>query len=291
MTAPNGPAHDEPRHAADHLAPIAHIRDASTRAVNAGKTRKLAPRAPLPSSATCMSRSVPMPAWQFWIDRGGTFTDIVARDPDGALTAHKRPQREPGALPRRRHCRHPRCPGPGRRRADPRRVDRLREDGHHRRHQRPAGAPRRAHAAGGQPRVCRRPAHRQPGPSTPVRPQHPSARPAARTRGGGRRAGRRERRGDRGAGRSRRGRRVQSGPRRRHRRLRHRADARLAAPGARDPPRRTRPRRRVRPGLRQPRRQPAAAPGAARATRPWSMPICRRSCAATSTRSNANSAA
>ena len=27
--------------------------------------------------------------WQFWIDRGGTFTDIVARRPDGALTTHK----------------------------------------------------------------------------------------------------------------------------------------------------------------------------------------------------------
>jgi len=27
--------------------------------------------------------------WQFWIDRGGTFTDIVARRPDGSLVAHK----------------------------------------------------------------------------------------------------------------------------------------------------------------------------------------------------------
>ncbi len=27
--------------------------------------------------------------WQFWIDRGGTFTDIVARRPDGVLLAHK----------------------------------------------------------------------------------------------------------------------------------------------------------------------------------------------------------
>jgi len=27
--------------------------------------------------------------WQFWIDRGGTFTDIVARTPDGALITHK----------------------------------------------------------------------------------------------------------------------------------------------------------------------------------------------------------
>jgi 5-oxoprolinase (ATP-hydrolysing) len=27
--------------------------------------------------------------WEFWIDRGGTFTDIVARRPDGTLIAHK----------------------------------------------------------------------------------------------------------------------------------------------------------------------------------------------------------
>ena len=27
--------------------------------------------------------------WQFWIDRGGTFTDIVARRPDGALATYK----------------------------------------------------------------------------------------------------------------------------------------------------------------------------------------------------------
>ncbi len=30
-----------------------------------------------------------MTGWQFFIDRGGTFTDIVARRPDGALVAHK----------------------------------------------------------------------------------------------------------------------------------------------------------------------------------------------------------
>ena len=35
--------------------------------------------APPPSSA----------GWQFWVDRGGTFTDIVARRPDGTLTTHK----------------------------------------------------------------------------------------------------------------------------------------------------------------------------------------------------------
>ena len=27
--------------------------------------------------------------WQFWIDRGGTFTDIVGKRPDGTLTTHK----------------------------------------------------------------------------------------------------------------------------------------------------------------------------------------------------------
>ncbi len=27
--------------------------------------------------------------WQFWIDRGGTFTDVVARRPDGTLSSHK----------------------------------------------------------------------------------------------------------------------------------------------------------------------------------------------------------
>ncbi|MFM8665097.1 MAG: hydantoinase/oxoprolinase family protein, partial [Betaproteobacteria bacterium] len=28
-------------------------------------------------------------SWEFWIDRGGTFTDIVARRPDGKLVTHK----------------------------------------------------------------------------------------------------------------------------------------------------------------------------------------------------------
>jgi 5-oxoprolinase (ATP-hydrolysing) len=27
--------------------------------------------------------------WEFWIDRGGTFTDVIGRRPDGALVAHK----------------------------------------------------------------------------------------------------------------------------------------------------------------------------------------------------------
>jgi 5-oxoprolinase (ATP-hydrolysing) len=34
--------------------------------------------------------------WQFWIDRGGTFTDIVARDPDGGLRTLKLLSENPG---------------------------------------------------------------------------------------------------------------------------------------------------------------------------------------------------
>ncbi len=37
-----------------------------------------------------------MTGWQFWIDRGGTFTDIVARAPDGALSTHKLLSENPG---------------------------------------------------------------------------------------------------------------------------------------------------------------------------------------------------
>src|ERR671934_1637000 len=28
-------------------------------------------------------------SWEFWIDRGGTFTDVIGRRPDGTLVAHK----------------------------------------------------------------------------------------------------------------------------------------------------------------------------------------------------------
>ena len=35
------------------------------------------------------AQSGPRQGWQFWIDRGGTFTDVVARHPDGGLLTHK----------------------------------------------------------------------------------------------------------------------------------------------------------------------------------------------------------
>ena len=37
-----------------------------------------------------------MSGWQFWIDRGGTFTDIVAKAPDGAVSSHKLLSENPG---------------------------------------------------------------------------------------------------------------------------------------------------------------------------------------------------
>src|SRR5439155_7358418 len=53
-------------------------------------------RVPFPARASLEPRTtfpvmIPSPPgrWQFWIDRGGTFTDIVARRPDGTLATHK----------------------------------------------------------------------------------------------------------------------------------------------------------------------------------------------------------
>ena len=37
--------------------------------------------------------------WDFWIDRGGTFTDVVARAPDGRLLARKLLSENPEAYP------------------------------------------------------------------------------------------------------------------------------------------------------------------------------------------------
>jgi 5-oxoprolinase (ATP-hydrolysing) len=34
--------------------------------------------------------------WEFWIDRGGTFTDVVGKRPDGTLVAHKLLSENPG---------------------------------------------------------------------------------------------------------------------------------------------------------------------------------------------------
>src|SRR5713226_894234 len=52
-----------------------------------GRVASLSISSPVPMSA---------PRWQFWIDRGGTFTDVVARRPDGGLAALKLLSEDPG---------------------------------------------------------------------------------------------------------------------------------------------------------------------------------------------------
>jgi hypothetical protein len=60
-------------------------------------------------------------SWQFWIDRGGTFTDIVARAARRRARHAQAAVGKPRALPRRRRRRHPR---PARHRAGPSRSGR-----------------------------------------------------------------------------------------------------------------------------------------------------------------------
>ena len=43
-----------------------------------------------------MPETEPSAAWRFWIDRGGTFTDVVARTPAGKLIIHKLLSEDPG---------------------------------------------------------------------------------------------------------------------------------------------------------------------------------------------------
>src|SRR5205823_6662776 len=37
--------------------------------------------------------------WDFWIDRGGTFTDVIGRDPEGNLHTAKLLSENPGVYP------------------------------------------------------------------------------------------------------------------------------------------------------------------------------------------------
>jgi 5-oxoprolinase (ATP-hydrolysing) len=52
----------------------------------------------LAAKRTKMHKSNPH-RWQFWIDRGGTFTDIVAQRPDGSLATHKLLSESPDQYP------------------------------------------------------------------------------------------------------------------------------------------------------------------------------------------------
>ena len=140
--------------AAPHVwsAPSAHHARSSSSAPTAHRTQLRSSAPPAGRCTTSISLlherwrgwNPMIERWQFWIDRGGTFTDIVGRRPDGELQTHEAAVRQPGAVRRRggapasADCS---ASGPTRRSAATRRV---REDGHDRRHQRAARAQGRA---------------------------------------------------------------------------------------------------------------------------------------------------
>ncbi len=62
----------------------------SAEVVGLPDTGGLAPESSMDTApATQTTGDITPPRWQFWIDRGGTFTDIVARRPDGSLVTAK----------------------------------------------------------------------------------------------------------------------------------------------------------------------------------------------------------
>ena len=69
-------------------------------------------------------------AWQFWIDRGGTFTDVVARRPDGGLVTHKLLSENPEQYKDAAVQGHPRDSGPRKGRGAAAGRRRGCEDGH-----------------------------------------------------------------------------------------------------------------------------------------------------------------
>ena len=119
--------------------------------------------------------------WRFWIDRGGTFTDVVAQRPDGRLVLYKLLSENPGRYGDAAVARNPRAPSASCR-ADSRRAGGRGQDGHHGRDQCPAGAQGRSHAARDHARVSRRAANRLSKPPTAVRSQDRPAHASSTSR-------------------------------------------------------------------------------------------------------------
>src|ERR1019366_9355413 len=116
--------------------------------------------------------------WDFWIDRGGTFTDVVGRHPDGTLVPKQAPLENPGTLYGRRRAGHPRPARPETRRADPGRPRRRGEDGHNCGYECATRAQGRAHDAADHARIPRRAQKRLPGAAEFFPPPHHQARHA-----------------------------------------------------------------------------------------------------------------
>ena len=117
-----------------------------------------------------------MSSWDFWIDRGGTFTDVIGRAAGRLAGRAQAAVGKPGGLSRRRGAGHPRPARPCSRRADPAGRGRRGEDGHHGRHQRAARAQGRAHAAADHRGLPRRAQDRLPGAAEDLRARRSSSR-------------------------------------------------------------------------------------------------------------------
>ena len=74
-------------------------------------------------------------SWDFWIDRGGTFTDVSARRPNGKIVAHKLLWEDREAYRSAAMAGIRRLLGLAPEDDIPADADRRGEDGHHRRHQ------------------------------------------------------------------------------------------------------------------------------------------------------------
>ena len=120
--------------------------------------------------------------WDFWIDRGGTFTDVVGRDPDGALHPLKLLSENPEAYRDAAVEAIRELLGVAAGAADPGRPDRRGQDGHDGRHQRAARAQGRARRCCSSPGVfamrCASPTRRGPT-SSPRRSCCPSCSTSA----------------------------------------------------------------------------------------------------------------
>ena len=90
--------------------------------------------------------------WSFWVDRGGTFTDLIGCDPEGQLHVRKVLSSRPRGRPGRDRDGGPDrlCCGQG----GSHRLDQQCSIGHHRGHQRTAGAPAGSGAAADQCRLA-----------------------------------------------------------------------------------------------------------------------------------------
>ena len=226
--------------------------------------------------------------WDFWIDRGGTFTDVIGRDPEGALHPRKLLSENPEAYRdaaiqgiRDLLGLAPGAPIPAGRIGD----DQDGHDGCHQRAARAQGRPRSAADHQGFPRCA---AHRLPGAARHLRQGDHPARTALRARRRGRRARARRRHASSACSTSphssrrscRRGR-TASTPWRSSSCMPGNSPS-MSAPSPTLPQKSAS--RRSRSATRS--RRWSSSSGAA--TPPWSTPICRRSCRAMCSRWRGN---